>query len=273
MTLSPLLQRYDQVILDLDGCVWVGDEPVPGSSEAIATLRKAGKRVAFATNNSWHPAEDQVARLWRHGIQASLSDVVTVGGAMQHLLNETRRGQTAFVIGGESLHANVADAGLTVLNGTDRAEHADVVVIGGTDDVAYDDLRVATLAARRSGDLLATARDPTLPMPGGNWPGTGALLAAVETASGITGQIVGKPQPQLFYTALDRLGEGRTLAVGDRLDSDIAAATAAGLDAALVLSGGMTADEVAAAAALDGAPKPITIAADLRTLVLGQSPT
>ena len=269
MSLSPLLQRYDQVILDLDGCVWVGDEPVPGSPEAIAALRGAGKRVAFATNNSWHAAEDQVARLWGHGIQASLGDVVTVGGAMQHLLHETRGRRTAFVIGGDSLKANVADAGLKVLNGSDLAEHADVVVIGGTDDVTYDDLRVATLAARRSGDLLATARDPTLPMPGGHWPGTGALLAAVETASGIAGQIVGKPQPQLFLTALDRLGEGRTLGVGDRLDTDIAAAAAAGLDAALVLTGGMTAAEADAAIAEDGAPQPVVIAPDLRTLVLG----
>lgn len=270
MSLSPLLQRYDQVILDLDGCVWVGDEVVPGSPEAIAALRAAGKRVAFATNNSWHPDEDQVARLWGHGIQASLGDVVTVGGAMQHMLNETRSGRTAFVIGGASLKANVANAGLRVLNGTDLAEHAEVVVMGGTDDVTYDDLRVATLAARRSGDLLATARDPTLPMPGGHWPGTGALLAAVETASGITGQIVGKPQPQLFLTALDRLGEGRTLAVGDRLDTDVAAATAAGVDAALVLTGDMTADEAQAAIA-DGGPEPIAIAPDLRTLVLRPS--
>ena len=268
MTLSPLLQRYDQVILDLDGCVWIGDEPVPGSPEAIAALREAGKRVAFATNNSWHSAEDQVARLWGHGIQASLGDVVTVSGAMQHLLHETRSGRTAFVIGGASLKASVADAGLKVLNGTDLAEHADVVVMGGTDDVTYDDLRVATLAARRSGDLLATARDPTLPMPGGHWPGTGALLAAVETASGITGQIVGKPEPQLFLTALDRLGEGRTLGVGDRLDTDVAAATAAGLDAALVLSGGMTPDEAQTAIAADGAPQPVEVAPDLRTLVL-----
>jgi glycerol 3-phosphatase-2 len=268
MSLSPLLQRYDQVVLDLDGCVWVGDEPVPGSPEAIAALREAGKRVAFATNNSWHPAEDQVARLWGHGIQASLGDVVTVGGAMQHLLNETRSGRSAFVIGGASLKAAVADAGLKVLNGTDHAEHADVVVIGGTDDVTYDDLRVATLAARRSGDLLATARDPTLPMPDGHWPGTGALLAAVETATGLTGEIVGKPEPQLFLTAIDRLGEGSTLAVGDRLDTDVAAATAAGIDAALVLSGGMTADEAQAAIAADGAPQPVAVAADLGTLVL-----
>jgi HAD superfamily hydrolase (TIGR01450 family) len=269
VTLSPLLQRYDQVILDLDGCVWVGEEVVPGSPEAIVALREAGKRVAFATNNSWHPDEEQVARLWGHGIQASLGDVVTVGGAMQHLLNETRRGRTAFVIGGPSLHANVADAGLTVLNGDDGAEHAEVVVIGGTDTVTYDDLRVATLAARRGGDLLATARDPTLPMPGGHWPGTGALLAAVETASGVVGEIVGKPRPQLFRTALDRLGDGRTLAVGDRLDTDVAAATAAGLDAALVLTGGMSADEAASAAGADDSPTPVSIAADLRTLVLG----
>ncbi len=267
--LSPLLQGYDQVVLDLDGCVWVGDEPVPGSPEAIVALRGAGKRVAFATNNSWHPAEDQVARLWGHGIQASLGDVVTVGGAMQHLLHETRSGRGAFVIGGASLKAAVAGAGLTVLNGTEQAEHADVVVIGGTDDVTYDDLRVATLAARRSGDLLATARDPTLPMPGGHWPGTGALLAAVETATGLTGEIVGKPEPQLFLTAIDRLGEGRTLAVGDRLDTDVAAATAAGIDAALVLSGGMTADEARAAIAAEGAPQPVAVEPDLRTLVLG----
>ncbi len=102
-TLSPLLRGYDQVILDLDGCVWVGEDPVEGSAEAIATLRAAGKRVAFATNNSWHPGEDHVAHLWRMGVQASLADVVTVGGAMQHLLADTRTGQAAFVIGSPAL--------------------------------------------------------------------------------------------------------------------------------------------------------------------------
>ncbi|MEX1142356.1 MAG: HAD-IIA family hydrolase [Thermoleophilaceae bacterium] len=264
MSLSPLLRRYDQVILDLDGCVWVGEEAVPGSPEAVAALRAAGKRVAFATNNSWHPGEDHVARLWRLGIQAALADVVTVGGALQHLLAETRQGRTAFVIGAPSLLRHVADAGLHVLNGTDLASRAEVVIVGGTDDVDYAALRTATLAARRGGDLLATARDPTLPMPGGDWPGTGALLAAVETASGVTGEIVGKPQPQLFLTAVDRMGDGRTLAVGDRLDSDVAAAAAAGVDAALVLSGATTRE---AAAQADG-PAPVEIADDLRSLVL-----
>ena len=265
MPLSPLLQRYDQVILDLDGCIWIGDQPVNGSVDAVAALREAGKRVAFATNNSWHPGEEHVTRLWSHGIQASLADVVTVGGAVQHLLATTRPGRTAFVIGRASLVRHVADAGLKVLNGTDLASRVDVVIVGGTDDVHYDDLRNATLAVRRGAELLATARDPTLPMPDGFWPGTGAILAAVETASETTAVIVGKPKPQLFLTALDRLGEGRTLVIGDRLDSDVVAASAAGLDAALVLSGGAKAADAEAAPE----PRPVAIAETLGELVTG----
>ena len=259
--LSPLLRSYDQLILDLDGCVWVGDDAVDGSVEAIAALREGGKKVAFATNNSWLAGEDHVAKLWGLGIQASLADVITAGGAMQHLLAETRTGRTAYVIGTEVMRRHVADAGLSVMNGTDLASRAEVVVVSGTDDVHYADLRDASLAVARGAELLATGRDPTLPMPDGDWPGAGAILAAVETASGGTAEIVGKPSRRLFDTALDRLGDGRTLVVGDRLDSDIAAAQAAGLDGALVLSGG--------AASTPGPkdPKPVTVAADLAELV------
>ncbi|HEX5910666.1 MAG TPA: HAD-IIA family hydrolase [Thermoleophilaceae bacterium] len=259
--LSPLLQSYDQVILDLDGCVRVGDTAVPGSPEAIAALRGAGKRVAFATNNSLHSGEEQVQSLWGIGVQASLADVVTVGGALQHLLAETRTGRGAFVIGTAVLHRHVTDAGLSVLNGTPRAAEAEVVVVGGTDRFDYALLRDAALAARHCGDLLATARDPTLPMPDGPWPGTGSLLAAVEVASGQTAGIVGKPEAQLMLAAMDRLGEGRTLVVGDRLDSDVAAAGAAGLDAALVLSGPDTGE------AAEDDPQPVATAATLAELV------
>ena len=192
-TLSPLLRSYDQVILDLDGCVWVGDDAIDGSVDAIAALRGAGKRIAFATNNGWHAGEDHVAKLWGMGVQASLADVVTVGGAMQHLLAETKPGASAFVIGTAAMRHHVADAGLKVMNGTDLASRADVVVVSGTDDVRYADLRDAVLAVERGAALFATGRDPTLPMPEGHWPGTGALLAAVETASGRTAEIVGKP--------------------------------------------------------------------------------
>jgi glycerol-1-phosphatase len=262
VALSPTVSRYDQLILDLDGCVWVGDRPVPGAVEAVVALRDAGKRLAFATNDPRHAGEEYVAKLWGMGIRASLSDVVTVGGAMQHLLAETRRGQTAYVIGTESMRRHVADAGLKLLNHTDLASRADVVVVGGTEALVYADLRDAALALRRGASFLATGRDPTYPQPDGLWPGTGAIVAALEYATDRTAKIVGKPEPQLFMTALDRLGDGRTLVVGDRLDSDVAAADRARLDAALVLSGGTSAEE------LDGAdPKPVAVAESLGALV------
>jgi glycerol 3-phosphatase-2 len=263
VALSPLAARYEQFILDLDGCVWIGGEPTPRAVETLEALRDAGKRVAFATNDPRGATEDFVTRLWRVGIKASLRDVVTVGGALQHLLAETRSGRTAFVIGTPPLRRHVADAGLRVLNGTDLASRAEVVVVAGTEDLVYDDLRQATLAVRRGADFLATGRDPTYPQPDGLWPGTGAILVAVEYASGRTAEIVGKPQPQLLRTALDRLGDGRTLVVGDRVDTDLAAAAAVKLDAALVLTG-----QTSRADADGFEPAPVGIGETLAELLL-----
>ena len=263
MPLSPLAARYEQFIIDLDGCVWVGAEPTPGAAEALDALREGGRRVAFATNDPRGPTEDYVTRLWRIGVKASVRDVVTVGGAMQHLLADTRSGRTAFVVGTPAMRRHVSDAGLRVLNGTDLASRAEVVIVAGTEDFVYDDLRNAALAVRRGADFLASGRDPTYPQPEGMWPGTGALLAAVETASERKAEIVGKPQPQLLLTALDRLGGGTTLVVGDRVDSDLAAAAAAGLDSALVMTGGMS------RADLEGVdPPPVAVSDSLSTLIL-----
>ncbi len=265
MALSPLLRRYDQVILDLDGCVWLGPEPIAGAADAIAALREAGKRVAFVTNDPRHAGEEFVRKLWGIGVQASLADVVTVGAAVQHLLAETRRGGTAFVIGTDAFRKHVADAGVRIVNHTDLASRAETVIVAGTDDLVFDDLRNAVLAVRRGAEFLATGRDATYPMPDGLWPGTGAILAAVEVGSGREAAIVGKPEPQLFYTALDRLGDGRTLVIGDRLDADIAAAGKARLDSALVLTGGTSREEADAARE----PKPLAVAASLAALVTG----
>ena len=266
MPLTPIAQRYDRFILDLDGCVWIGDEPTPRAVEALDALREAGKPVIYATNDPRSATEDYVARLWKIGIRASLGDVVTVGGALQHLLAETRSGRTAFVVGTEALMRHVTDAGLRVLNGTDLASRAEVVVVGGTEELIYDDLRYAALAVRRGADFLATARDPTYPQPDGLWPGTGAILAAIEVASDRKAEIVGKPEPQLMLTALDRFedGDGRTLVVGDRVDTDLAAAAADELDAALVLSGGTERQ------ALNGfEPAPVAVRDTLADLILG----
>lgn len=264
MPLSPLAASYDNFVVDMDGTVWIGNEPTPRADEAIAALRAGGKRVAFVTNNPRRSAEDYVAKLWSLGIQASAGDVVTVGGATQHLLAETRSGRTAFVIGSPALRRHVADAGLKVLNGTDLATRAEVVVIGGTDDWDFDDVRCAALSARRNGDLVATSLDPTYPMPDGLWPGTGAVVGAVEISSGCTAVVVGKPEPQLILSALDRLGSGRPLMIGDRIDADLAAARKAKIDAALVLTGGATRDEAAAAPS----PKPVAVGETLADLVL-----
>jgi len=262
--ISSLLRRYDHVLLDLDGCLWVGDEATPKGPEALAALREAGKQVAFVTNDARHSSEEFVRKLWRLGFQASLEEVVTVGGALQYRLAE-RGGGSAFVVGAAPIHRHVESAGLRIVNGTEFASRADVVVVAGHDDVHYDELRTATQAVLRGAELLGAGRDRTFPMPDGPWPATGAVLAAVEYATGREAVTVGKPEGAIFATALDRLGgEGRALVVGDRLDSDLAGAHAAGLDGAIVLTGITSREE--AEAAID--PRPVAVEATLGELVL-----
>ena len=249
MPLTPLASSYDVVLLDLDGCVWVGDEPTPGAVEAVDALRAAGRGVAFVTNDARHAPEDFIQKLWRLGFKAAVEEVVTVGGALQHVLNLHHSGRTAYVVGSEAVHRHVADAGLRVVNRTAFAGRADVVVVAGHERFDYAELREATQAVLRGAELVGAGRDATFPMPDGPWPATGAVLAAVEAATGRTAWTVGKPEPQLFLTALDRLGEGRALVVGDRLDADVAGAAAAGLDAALVLTGATGEEEASEALA------------------------
>ena len=266
MSLSPLLERYDHVLLDLDGCVWVGDECTRGAPAAIAELRAAGKSLAFLTNDSRRAPEDFVRKLWSLGVQASLEEVVTVGAAIQHVLAERHPPTSAYVIGSSAIFRHVGESGARIVNGTERAAEADVVVIAGHDDLDFSELRDATQAVLAGAEMLAAGRDRTFPAEGGMWPGTGAIVAALEYATDRVAHSIGKPDPQMFNTALDRLGPGRALVVGDRIDSDLAGAAAAGLDGAIVLTG--VSDRTAAEAAAD--PAPVAVAEDLHALVVAR---
>ena len=263
VALSPRLTAYDGVLLDLDGCLWVGDAAIDGSVDAVAALRTAGKALAFITNDPARTPDEYVRKLWRLGFRASVDEVVTVGTATEHWLAEHAAG-SAFVIGPQAIVDHVALAGLRVVNGTDLAARADVVVVAGHERFDYAELRAATQAVMRGALLVGTGRDATFPMPDGAWPGSGAILAAVETASGKVAEVItGKPEAPMYEAARLAVGEGRLLAVGDRLDSDVAGARAAGIDSALVLTG--------VASALEGAradPAPTHTATSLASLVL-----
>jgi glycerol 3-phosphatase-2 len=263
MALAPLLDRYDHVLLDLDGCVWVGERATPGAPEAIAALRAGGKSLAFLTNDPRRSPEEYVRKLWKVGIRASLEEVVTVGAAIQHVLAQMRPHTGTYVIGAPAIFRHVAEAGMRIVNQTPRASQAELVVVAGHDDLDFAELRAATQAVLRGATMIAAGRDRTFPREDGPWPGTGAIVAALEYATAKQARIVGKPQPQMFRTALDRLGPGNALVVGDRLDSDLAGAAAAGLDGAIVLSG-VTSREQAQAAS---DPEPVAIADTLNSLV------
>ena len=150
--LSPLARSYDHVLLDLDGCLWVGDEAIPGAPEALAGLRTAGRNVAFLTNDPRHAPEEYVRKLWRLGFRAALDEVVTVGAAVQFLLADSGRPRTAYVIGSAAMAEHVAAAGMRVVNGTDLASRADLVVVVGHDVFDFALLLIAVQVVRRGAE-------------------------------------------------------------------------------------------------------------------------
>jgi glycerol 3-phosphatase-2 len=262
--LSPLLASYDNVILDLDGTVWVGDTITHRAAEAIACIRSAGKGLNFVTNDGTKAPEDYVRKLWSLGCTASAGEVVSVGSAIQYLLAGRPPGRGAYVIGAPAVFRHVADAGHRILNNTEQAEQADVVVIVAHEDFNYGELRTALRAVTNGAEMISGGRDRSFPSGDGISPGTGAVVAALEFATQHRVRSVGKPDPQVFQVALDRLGAGRTLVIGDHLVSDLGGADAADLDAAIVLTG--VASRAEAEAATD--PGPVAIGADLASLVL-----
>lgn len=233
--MAPLADAYDAFILDLDGVVYRGDQALPGAADAARALRERGKAVVFLTNNSARTPERVAERLAAFGIPAGARDVVTSAQAAASLA--ARAGaRTAFVVGEAGVRQALAAQGIDVLDG--EPERADVVLLGWDRSVTYDKLKRASVLVQRGARLVATNGDPSYPAPGGElWPGAGALLAAVETTTGVRAEVAGKPHVPLFEEAVARAGSRRALVVGDRLDTDVRGAAGAGLDAALVLTG------------------------------------
>lgn len=230
--------RFDAFLLDLDGVLYRGARAVPGAAEAVGSLRAAGKRIVFLTNNSARTPDQVAAKLEGMGIQAAPDEVVTSAQPTAAMLarSDDGRSPSAYVVGQDGIRAALADAGIEILEG--EPEVADFVVVGWDDAVTYDRLRVAAVLVRRGARLVATNDDASFPAPGGElWPGAGAILAAVETASGGSATVVGKPHRPLFEAALERAGTRRAVMVGDRVETDVVGAVEAGLEAVLVLSG------------------------------------
>lgn len=246
-----LAELYDGFLVDLDGVVWLGHEMVPGAAETLNELKAMSKPVAFVTNSPRLSPAEQAGVLVRGGVEVSGRQVVTAGSTLIATAIE-RFGPDPKVIatGTDSFLRQLAEAGIEVLPHSEW-QTAEAVLVSGHSGFDYEELKAASMAARAGAMLVATGRDPTMPMPDGYWPGTGSILAAIETASGRPATVTGKPEKRIFEAGLAAIGladvahtgDGRSDAptrgarvamIGDRADTDVGGAQAAGLDGILV---------------------------------------
>ncbi|MEV4814085.1 HAD-IIA family hydrolase [Micromonospora avicenniae] len=258
-----LVDGYAQVVFDLDGVIYLIDRPIPGAVEAVGRLHAEGRAVAYATNNASRRSSQVAELLTGMGVPARPEEVLTSAAAAAELLRDRLpAGAPVLVVGAEALRAEIAAVGLVPV---DRAEDSPQAVAQGYGpQVGWADLAEATVAVRAGAIWVATNTDRTLPSARGPLPGNGSLVAVVRTALGRDPDVVvGKPEPELFATAARRVGGGRTLVVGDRLDTDIEGARRAGLDSLLVLTGVSDVPELLAA---EPARRPTYVSRDLAGL-------
>ena len=226
---------HDGFLIDLDGVVYVGDTALPGAAATLAAIRARGKRIVFLTNDPRSSRTQYRLKLESMGVEVAEEEILSSGYATAIFLRNERdaEGRRAFVIGSPALRAEMEAVGLTVTGGTPT--NVDFVVVGGHELFDYRELRTATQLIRNGAELFATGRDATFPMPDGPWPGTGAIVAAVETAAERTATTIGKPERHMFETARQLIPDCKSLAViGDRIDSDIEGGNRAGLTTVLI---------------------------------------
>jgi glycerol 3-phosphatase-2 len=265
---QPLSSSYDAALLDLDGVLYLGLEPVQYAAESVAAAVATGMRVAFVTNNASRRPAAVAAHLTELGIPADASDVVTSAQATVRLLRERiPAGSQILVVGAAGLVEEIAAAEFVPV--ADAGPEVRAVVQGLGIDTGYRQLAEAALALRAGVLWVAANTDSTLPSPRGPLPGNGAFVAALRVATGREPLVAGKPEPALHLESVARVGAARPLVVGDRLETDVLGAVRGGSDSLLVLSGVVDAREALRAPA---GMRPTYIAWDLRGLLADQAP-
>ncbi|MGQ4554176.1 HAD-IIA family hydrolase [Dermabacteraceae bacterium CCM 9519] len=234
--LPALSDLYDTLLLDLDGTLMNGSQPIRGASEGVAKARDKKLNIVFATNNASRSADQVIAHLETVGVSGYENEVITsVDVAMDLLRERFQPGDPVLIVGGPSLAQAVAKAGFTAVRSAQ--ENPVAVVQGWSADVGWPQLAEGAYAINRGATFIATNVDRTLPTEYGMAPGNGSLVQALVHATGVTPLVAGKPQPALFTVAAQRCAAARPVAVGDRLDTDIEGGNRAGIDTILVLTG------------------------------------
>lgn len=257
-----LLDRYDTLLLDLDGTLMHGARPIPGAADAVETARSAGRTVVFATNNASRSPAQVVDHLATVGVTAAEDEIVTSPQIAVRLLTENlASGARVLVVGGESLAEEVRAAGLEPVS--EDAEDVVAVVQGWDRSVGWEILAQGAYALERGARWMATNIDSTLPTEQGLAPGNGSMVAVLRHATGLEPEVAGKPEPGMFTVAAQQRRSRSPLVVGDRLDTDIEGGNRADIDTLLVLTGVSTLEEALRAAPVQ---RPTWVLPDMTTL-------
>jgi 4-nitrophenyl phosphatase len=234
--LTPKEVRH--LIIDMDGVLWRGDVAMPGLGAFFDGLRALGIGFMLATNNAAKSAPQFAEKLARMGATVHVPEIMTSSIATALMLSRERPGAKVGVIGEEGLKGELRAAGLDVLPQTRWGEAA-VIAVGIDRHLTYAKLVDACLAIRAGAQFVGTNPDVTFPGERGIVPGNGAIVQALRVSTGVEPRIVGKPMPDMMLACLERMGARAedTVALGDRLDTDILGGQRAGLRTIMVESG------------------------------------
>ena len=228
-------------LTDMDGVLVHEEQALPGAAAFIAALQENGLRFLVLTNNSIYTARDLRARLLRSGIDLPEDSIWTSALATAQFLGEQMPGGSAYVIGEAGLTSALHEVGFVM---TER--DPDYVVLGETRTYSFEAITRAIRLIERGARFIATNPDVTGPSPEGSLPATGSVAAMIRQATGVKPYFVGKPNPLMMRSALNRI-EGHsetTVMVGDRMDTDVVAGMEAGLRTVLVLTGSTRASQI-----------------------------